>query len=418
MQPSFSGTLSITGSGTDGIYCTYAGPNVSVSGFTVDGYSDAVHLHTGCTITVENNLLRNSPVSGVHLSSTAAPTINNNVIVNNGAGGNNHGGMHANSTGTAYINNNFIRGNRADFGAGIMVRDSSPVIQNNLIVENYCDYANTYGGSGIFVYNNSSPTIINNTVAHNTSANTDIEGAGLHVGVSAGHTVTLSDNIIYGNTDANGANDIYWNGTGTLTEDFNLIGVHNISPPGENDVLGFDPLFTDGWYLNVAALDGGADSPAIDEGSVDAANTALGVGTVVLSATTTRTDGANEIDVNPIVDIGYHYPSNTVAASVNTTASTVSPSSYDEPNNTTTGGAQVVITITPVDSTSQILGPGLIVTTTQTNANSIGSVSDLGDGNYQVIYTIPGGTSLDTIGFVVNGITLDSTTIITWTQQP
>ncbi len=415
MQPSFSGNLLISGGGTDGVYCTYAGPNFNISGFTIEGTQDGVDLYTGCTITLENNLIRDASTVGVRISSSAAPIVRNNIVVNNGtANGGNNGGIYANSSGVAFINSNLIRQNQASYGAGIMVRDSSPVIQNNLIIENQSSDGSAYGGSGIFVWNNSSPTLLNNTVAGNVSANSDIEGGGIHIGVTAGNTVTMLDNLVYGNTDVNGANDVYWNGVATLTENFNLIGAHNLALAGTNDIEASDPLFSDGWYLNVLALDGGSgDSPAIDAGSDLASNSATGAGTVVLTATTTRTDGANE-GVASQVDIGYHYPANTAAPLVDAAASTVSPLTFDE--NPNSGGTQVLMTVTPRDAANQILGAGLVVTTTQTDGGNIGAVRDRGDGSYQVIYTLPTGSGTDTIGFVANGVALDSSTTITWTQ--
>jgi hypothetical protein len=428
MQPTFSGALLIAGSGTDGLYCNNAGPNISVSGFTIDGSGNGVDMTGGCSITLQNNLIRNATTAGVYVRSTAAPIIRSNVIVNNGSGGANHGGIYVNSSATAYINNNLIRGNDSSYGAGIMIRDSSPVVQNNLIIENHAGDASLYGGSGIFVWNNSSPTIINNTLANNTSTNATGEGAGLHIEPTAAQTVTLVDNIIYGNLAgypaAPVANDIYFAGASTLIEDYNVIGIDNIAVNGSNDLEGSNPLFIDGWYLIVDALNGGGlDSPAIDAGSVDASNTALGAGTEVLSATTTRTDGQNEQDVNILLDIGYHYPNGQVSGSnmVNTANSSVSPASYTEQPNPT-GGIPVLITVTPRSASNQVLGAGLVIVPFASDSNNLSVVSDNGDGTYTLTYTIPSGTGSDEVSFSVNGVNISdtgtnvNTTEISWSQ--
>ena len=113
------------------------------------------------------------------------------------------------------------------------------------------------------------------------------------------------------------------------------------------------------------------------------------------------------------VDIGYHYPNVQAAPAVSAANSIVSPLIFDE--NPNSGGTPVVITITPRNGSSQVIGAGLVVTATATDVNNLGPVSDLGDGSYQVTYTIPIGTASDSVSFTVNAVTLDSTTDITWT---
>jgi hypothetical protein len=420
LQPVFSGDLSVTDmegvAGFDGILTVNAGPNITLSGFTITGAQQNIDVATGSSLIVENNLLRNATSSGLSVRSANAPIIRNNIIVNNGDGVLNSGiddaGIYASAGTNAFISNNIIRQNTGRFGAGIMIRASSPVIQNNLIVENADVSLDTFGGSGIYFDGTSSPTIINNTIANNTSLDTAL-GGGLSIRISG--TATIMDNIIFGNTDGNSnANDVYYDGGGTIVENNNLIGAHNLTVPGLNDILATDPLFTNGWYLTVDALDGGgADSPAIDTGSDLAGNTASGAGTVVLSATTTRTDGADE-GAGSQVDMGYHFPSGVAAPVVDTGLTTVSPISFDE--NPNTGGTIVVITVEPRNASNQVIGAGLIVTTSVTDANNIGSVTDLGDGSYEVSYTIPVGTNTDTVFFTVNGVDITANTIITWTS--
>lgn len=426
MQPSFSGNLLISNAaavnGTNGVYCVNAGPNFTLPGFTIDGSQYGVNLVTGCSITLEDSLIRNATRTGVWMISDNAPIVRNNRIVNNGSGGGDGGGIHVESA-AGYIVNNLIRHNIGQWGAGIYVdtAGAAPVIQNNLIVENRDESQATWGGGGILVYANASPTIINNTIAYNSS---DHDGGGISIQNLTG-TVTLIDNLVFGNTDAGAetAEDIYWDGTGTVTENFNVIGVQNIDATqatGANDVFAndTDPMFSDGWYLNVQAVDGGSgDSAAINAGSDLAANSAAGAGIVVLSSRTTRTDGSND---SGQVDIGYHYPDTTPAPVVDAGQSGVSPTSHSEVGNL--GTNVVTVTITPRNSGGQALGAGLILNIVSGDYNNIvgissaiDSLNDLGDGSYQFVYDIPTGTGTDTVQFTVNGQTVTDTFDIDWT---
>jgi len=416
LRPSFSGSLTVTdivgtiAVGSDGIYLNNVGANVNVSGFTITGTTEGVVVTAGSSLTVENNLIRQAANTGINLRATSSPIIRNNIIVNNGNGDGNDSGIYANAGTNGFIVNNVIRQNEAAYGAGIMIRDSSPIIQNNLIIENRDTSPDLNGGSGIYIFRNSSPTILNNTIANNTSVTTT-QGGGLSIQSLNGSPVIL-DNIIYGNTDGNSAaSDVYHDGVGTIaTENFNLMGTHNLASTGVNDALAVDPLFTDGWYLTVDALDGGGtDSPVIDVGSDLAANTALGSGIVVLTSTTTRTDGINELTSQ--VDFGYHYPDSKAAPVISAGVTTVTPPSFNE--TAAGGGTQIVITITPKDASNQNLGSGLNVTVSTTQGN-IGLLSDLGDGTYQVTYTIPSGSSSDNVVFTVNGVLITGQTALTW----
>lgn len=424
MQPVFTGTLSIfsDNNANNGLYCVNAGPNFALTGFTIDGSQLGATLTTGCSLTLEDSLIRNATRTGVWMVSDNSPIVQNNRIVNNGANTSDGGGIHVESA-VGYILNNLIRHNIGQWGVGIYVDGvgAAPVIQNNLIVENYDVGSTTWGGGGIMVYSSASPTIINNTIAFNTS---DHDGGGIALQNLTG-TVTLIDNLVFGNTDTGleTAEDIYWDGAGTLTENFNVIGVQNIDATqatGANDVFSTDtdPMFSDGWYLNVLALDGGTgDSAAINAGSDLAANSATGAGTVVLSTKTTRTDGTND---SGQVDIGYHYPDSTGAVVVDAVQSGVSPTSHSETGNL--GTNFVTVTVTPRDSGGVALGAGLIVNIAAGDYNNIvgitsatESLTDLGDGSYQFVYDLPTGTGADTVQFTVNGQSVTDTFDIDWT---
>jgi hypothetical protein len=77
----------------------------------------------------------------------------------------------------------------------------------------------------------------------------------------------------------------------------------------------------------------------------------------------------------------------------------------------------VTITLTPKDSGDFDLGAGLDVSVAvgALEADFLSSVKDLGDGTYQVTYTIPVGSSSANVSFNVNGVDITATTDISWT---
>lgn len=225
LSPTFTGVLTITDidgtNATRGIY-TRASSIFTVSGFQITGSNTGIELENGSVSTrFDGNVIRQAAVRGILHQADGNPWIRNNVIVNNGA--NSPGGGISVSTGNGIIFGNLIRDNRASFGGGITITGGDPVISNNLIIENRASANSTSstGGSGIYVSGSSNPQIKNNTVAFNTSSDVLNEGAGITIENSTG-TITLVDNIVFGNTDGNAAaHDIYQE-SGTLVNNDNL----------------------------------------------------------------------------------------------------------------------------------------------------------------------------------------------------
>ncbi len=424
MSPTFSGNLIITDivgtNGTRGIY-TSSADTTTLSGFTITGSNTGVEIagNTGAN-RIENSVIRQAATVGISMSADGGPWVRNNIIVNNGYGNNNvnsfGGGISFNS-GNGIIFGNLIRGNRAGGGAGIGLRNSSPTIVNNLIIENRSRANGTsLGGSGIDISGSSSSAMIkNNTIANNVSADIKDQGAGISTGVGSGAT-TLIDNIIYGNIDgASAANDVYDGTNNISTKNNNIIGTIligsstnlNLYTAAATDIVGSNPLFTNGWYLNVTSLQGGSNSPAIDAGSTLASL----VTPFDLASVTTRTDGGDDgVADLPAVNIGYHYPG--IVNVPNNANTVVSPAS-----STVNGLVLVVtITITPRDAVPATIGAGLDVVANATTPARLGNVTDLGDGSYQVTYTRPSATTgSDTVTFTVNGIAITANAAISWT---
>jgi hypothetical protein len=123
--------------------------------------------------------------------------------------------------------------NGPDFGGGIYSLYASPVIQNNVISDNYASMgeAQFAEGGGIFVALAVAPVVIrNNRVLSNTgSTNSDGLGGGLYIGDSSAE---ITDNEIRGNTGGRGAGGALIHQCDGITFAGNLI-VHNtatISP--------------------------------------------------------------------------------------------------------------------------------------------------------------------------------------------
>ena len=431
----------IPGNGADtanGIFISNTDATNTVSGFTITGGANGIELSGSASNIVQNNIIRQTTSDAILHTSVGNPIIRNNVIVNNQGAG-----IFVQSSGSnGNIIGNLIRQNTRSSGAGIYIDDSPVTIENNLIIENHSTSNNSTfnGGSGIYVASGTTnATIINNTIAHNISNDTaNGDGAGLHI-ESTGGTITLRDNIIFGNTDSSVTpdNDIFDDaGAGTFINSNNLIGsifaTGNQYVADGTDLVGSDPLFVQGWYLDSTGAPT-TDSPAIDAGSADATN----ILPVPLNTLTTRIDGGlDDGSVLPsgddtiIVNLGYHYASGEIVADGTATDVISVPAS---PVTVVSGtGDEVVITITPRDSLSNVIGAGLdvqaiiasnptapstgIQTTTGTNS-TMGTVKDLGNGDYTVTSTPDDGTARtgEVISFTINGVSISTTITVTWT---
>ncbi|MCP4536695.1 MAG: PKD domain-containing protein, partial [Chloroflexi bacterium] len=94
------------------------------------------------------------------------------------------------------------------FGAGIFIKNGSPIIQNNVIHDNSAsnDLEGLGSGGGIYVAGGS-PTIQNNVISGNT---TDNGGGGIQV---AGGSSTIQNNVISNNTAHDGGGIAVWSDT-------------------------------------------------------------------------------------------------------------------------------------------------------------------------------------------------------------
>ena len=143
------------------------------------------------------------------LTFMSSPTIKNNLIINNevintnGVNGAQGGGILCYG-GNPKIINNVITLNNARYGAGIVIDYSGGIIKNNIIYKN--SGGQDYGGGGFWsIGNGSSPIILENNhiVENSVTGSGSYGGRGGAMFVWMG-TVTVRNNIIWGNTQSQG----------------------------------------------------------------------------------------------------------------------------------------------------------------------------------------------------------------------
>ncbi|MBU1628222.1 PQQ-binding-like beta-propeller repeat protein [bacterium] len=198
-----------------------------------------------------------------------------------------------------------IKNNNAIFGAGLLIGDSSPLIQDSIISFNEA-HKDVYSGNGIgggFYLGSINPRIFNCLITNNIA---ESNGSGIY-NVSSGLKIensTIADNISDG--IYNSGNKPYI--VNSIVRDNTIIGIYDASYSNifgvriGNGNIDADPLFTWGpygyYYLSQIAAGQEKDSPCLDAGGIIDDNYDLLQGT-------TRTDGALDTGT---VDMGFHFP--------------------------------------------------------------------------------------------------------------
>jgi len=116
---------------------------------------------------------------GIQFSIGSTGLISNNRLVDNEAGNQpGGGGIHfwqcaPQYGGAPQFVGNTVTDNTSDkVGGGVNIEDSTPLIQDNVITDNHADDQ----GGGLNITVNSAPTLIGNTIAHNTAS---VKGGGI-----------------------------------------------------------------------------------------------------------------------------------------------------------------------------------------------------------------------------------------------
>jgi len=234
-----------------------------LQGFTLTGGTGTLWLD-------EHGAGRYTEAGGI-LIENSNPAIQNNVIMNNeairkpagivSAGG---GGIRIGDA-SPKILNNIIMGNSGMYGGGIVCNYASPIIKNNLVIKNKVyqavSGAPTFGGGGIWVFGNGQRTIIkNNTIVGNSST-----GSGSAAASKGG-------GILVWQTPITARNNIVWGNTQSVGDQIAVIGSPTLADITYCDVQGGcsgtgninnEPLFdSTNYYLS-------GSSPCVDHGDPD-----------------------------------------------------------------------------------------------------------------------------------------------------
>ncbi len=221
-----------------GVKLIGAGPDVTI----IDGGAiyATVSIPSGCgsTTRLEGFTVRNGKNltgGGIRIQSGCALIISNCIIENNHADVRG-GGIYIDNTSDPTIEFCVIRGNTANEGGGIYSQTANPIIQWNVICDNYAMILGggvhiAFAGAGIFAQN----SVAMNEVGMDN-------GAGLSI---AGSMMTVTNNVIALNIGSAG----FWVQGSMLTTDCNLCwgnpdGDYYGVSPGPNDIAA-DPQFCD-----------------------------------------------------------------------------------------------------------------------------------------------------------------------------
>ncbi len=251
--------------------------------------------------TIENNIVYSCTSGyggGFFCTNSGDPEITRNILSGNSATVG--GGIFCRYS-SPWIFDNVIIENSASYGGGGIAcwLTSAPTIVNNLILDNL---AGSGGGAGIRAYNRTSPLIVSNTVFGNETTGS---GGALLVKNS---TVSVINSIFWSN-DASDLSEIWVGHSSTpsvLDIDFSdvqdgLAGVIVVPPSAVNwgaGMIDSDPLIHDpangDFHLDQDPPQPGIVNPCVDAGDPNS----------VLLDGSTRTDEV--LDVG-ILDMGYHY---------------------------------------------------------------------------------------------------------------
>jgi parallel beta-helix repeat protein len=156
---------------------------------------------------ISNNFVANGPGGGIYDANGDTVSILNDTISYNSSNGDG-GAIYSQSTNWASMADNIISNNSAFSGNGggiYFLQAVSITVSNNTIINNYAQYVSLTGYGGGIYCNNTSPLIINTTIANNWAYN----GGGLYCDLSSN---PVSRNCIYwGDTGTNSGNEMFQN---------------------------------------------------------------------------------------------------------------------------------------------------------------------------------------------------------------
>lgn len=185
----------LQGNGSDCVlYGSSAGSSTVVSGFTITGGMGRV---LGI-LDPNNGLIEQKRVGGAIILFNSSPRIENNIIRNNDSyyWGSGFGGALYLSSSSPQIRNNTFSNNRAGYGGALYVNTgSNPTIENNTLSGNT---AAGYGGAIAFGQHASSTSFASNTFTSNTA---DFGGGAISVDYGSGPNIVnniIANNVVTG----------------------------------------------------------------------------------------------------------------------------------------------------------------------------------------------------------------------------
>jgi parallel beta-helix repeat protein len=177
-----------------------------VASTIIDGGSGSVVEFTGGdTSTLEGFTIRDGDVEyggGINVYTSSSPTINGNTITGNTAiiGG----GIYLSSNSNSIITNNTITSNTANYGGGIYISKSNPTIQDNTITDN--EVSSKGGGIYVDSCHPTITTISGNTITDNMATESSASGGGIYLYHSS---PIINNNNIVDNVATNYGGGIY-----------------------------------------------------------------------------------------------------------------------------------------------------------------------------------------------------------------
>jgi hypothetical protein len=149
--------------------------------------------------------IANALTSGIHLDNSSI-TIRNSLIEDSEAptGSIGGGAIELLNNSNAIIENNVLKNNySADYGGGIYIENSSPLVSGNRIVDNLAGYYGNAAGGGIAVFGNSDPEITHNFISGNSVHPTGLfsvrRGSGGGIYFAGGSNAVIANNTIADN---------------------------------------------------------------------------------------------------------------------------------------------------------------------------------------------------------------------------
>jgi parallel beta-helix repeat protein len=201
-----------------------------------DMYGGAIHVRQWSKGLIEGNRVEGNDSAlgaGIHVTYISSPTIRDNLIRANTAGGLGGGGIYVYYYSSPPIEQNIITQNTSSNGAGIAIHwESSPIVRNNLIYRNY-------SGAGIQIVGGS-PAITHNTITHNYYNGIDCRSAGpiIENNIISSNERGYGIAVRYGSSPVIRYNNIWGNSTGGCGPDVP-------DQTGINGNITVDPGFVD-----------------------------------------------------------------------------------------------------------------------------------------------------------------------------